>query len=116
MDNIDRLASPGNVPNEQDLLRSRVRTTGITETVFGFPSPKLRVFDVGGARSERKKWPYVSNGVHRIVFCAPLSGYDECLIEDATAVRDILTSNSFSPFLTPRYQIIESDARLIALV
>ena len=90
MDNIDRLASSGNVPNEQDLLRSRVRTTGITETVFGLPSLKLRVFDVGGARSERKKWKHVFEDVHCLVFCAPLSGYDECLIEDKTAVRDIL--------------------------
>lgn len=90
MDNIDRLASPGYVPNDQDFLRSRVRTTGITETLFGLPSLKLRVLDVGGVCSERKKWPYVFEGVHCLVFCAPLSGYDECLIEDKTAVRDIL--------------------------
>ena len=95
MDNIDSLASPGNAPNDQDLLRSRVRTTGIMETVFGLPSLKLRVFDVGGARSERKKWIHVFNGVHCIVFCAPLCGYDECLTEDTTTVRGILTSNSF---------------------
>jgi len=31
---IDRIASPGYSPTDQDVLRSRVKTTGITETKF----------------------------------------------------------------------------------
>ena len=33
-DNIDRLLTKDYVPNEQDVLRSRVQTTGIIETSF----------------------------------------------------------------------------------
>ena len=31
---MDRILSPRYVPNEQDVLRSRVQTTGIIETAF----------------------------------------------------------------------------------
>ncbi|CRK21584.1 hypothetical protein BN1723_002724 [Verticillium longisporum] len=33
-DNIARIAAPDYMPNDQDVLRSRVKTTGITETTF----------------------------------------------------------------------------------
>ncbi len=31
---IDRMSAPDYLPNDQDILRSRVKTTGITETTF----------------------------------------------------------------------------------
>ena len=34
LDSLDRLVSPDYVPCEQDVLRSRVKTTGIVETQF----------------------------------------------------------------------------------
>lgn len=37
-DNIDRIAAPNYVPTDQDILRSRVKTTGITETTFKIDS------------------------------------------------------------------------------
>ena len=45
------------------------------------------MFDVGGQRSERKKWVHCFDGVHCLMFVAALSGYDQCLVEDKTAVR-----------------------------
>lgn len=44
------------------------------------------MFDVGGQRSERKKWVHCFEGVHCLMFVAALSGYDQCLVEDKTAV------------------------------
>jgi hypothetical protein len=44
------------LPSEQDVLRSRVRTTGIVETEFEIDGNLFRMFDVGGQRNERKKW------------------------------------------------------------
>ena len=55
-DNIARIAAPDYMPNDQDVLRSRVKTTGITETTFIIQDLTYRMFDVGGQRSERKKW------------------------------------------------------------
>lgn len=46
------------------------------------------MFDVGGQRSERKKWVHCFEGVHCLMFVAALSGYDQCLVEDKTAVSN----------------------------
>jgi hypothetical protein len=56
IDNIDRIGSSYYVPTVQDILRCRVVTTGISETVFTVESVPFRLVDVGGQRSERKKW------------------------------------------------------------
>ncbi|KFV98974.1 Guanine nucleotide-binding protein G(t) subunit alpha-1, partial [Fulmarus glacialis] len=39
-----------------------------------------RMFDVGGQRSERKKWIHCFEGVTAIIFCVALSAYDLVLI------------------------------------
>lgn len=44
------------MPSDQDILRSRVKSTGITETTFAIGDLTYRMLDVGGQRSERKKW------------------------------------------------------------
>lgn len=53
---LDRLFAPAYVPSDQDVLRCRQKTTGITETTFSSRDLQYRIFDVGGQRSERKKW------------------------------------------------------------
>ncbi|KAL8742817.1 MAG: hypothetical protein Q9190_004757 [Brigantiaea leucoxantha] len=83
--NIDRLFAKEYLPNDQDVLRSRLRTTGITETLFELGQLNYHMFDVGGQRSERKKWVHCFEGVHCLMFVAALSGYDQCLVEDKTA-------------------------------
>lgn len=45
------------------------------------------MFDVGGQRSERKKWIHCFEGVTAIIFCASMSDYDLVLAEDEEMVR-----------------------------
>jgi hypothetical protein len=85
-DSIDRIGDPEFVPDDQDVLRSRVKTTGITETVFVIGELRYRMFDVGGQRSERKKWIHCFENVTAIVFLVALSEYDQHLYEDDTVV------------------------------
>ncbi|MCJ1390590.1 hypothetical protein MMC18_003450 [Xylographa bjoerkii] len=82
---IDRLFQKDYTPTDQDILRSRLRTTGITETLFELGQLNYHMFDVGGQRSERKKWVHCFEGVHCLLFVASLSGYDQCLVEDKTS-------------------------------
>lgn len=46
----------------------------------------FRMMDVGGQRSERKKWIHCFEGVQCLLFMVALSGYDQCLVEDQNAV------------------------------
>ncbi|KAL6363610.1 hypothetical protein LRP88_03032 [Fusarium phalaenopsidis] len=82
VEDVDRLWAEDYVPDDQDLLRSRLRTTGITETIFDLGQLTYRMFDVGGQRSERKKWIHCFENVNCLLFLVAISGYDQCLVED----------------------------------
>ncbi|KAI7856151.1 G-alpha protein [Circinella umbellata] len=67
---MGRIGDPNYIPSDQDVLRSRVKTTGITETTFMINQMTCRMFDVGGQRSE-----------------LAISEYDQVLIEDGSVNR-----------------------------
>ncbi|OLL24922.1 Guanine nucleotide-binding protein alpha-2 subunit [Neolecta irregularis DAH-3] len=81
-DSIDRVFQPNYIPSDQDILRCRMKTTGITETLFHLGDLNYRMFDVGGQRSERKKWIHCFESVTALMFLVAISGYDQCLVED----------------------------------
>lgn len=87
MTEIDRIAADGYVPHEQDILRARATTTGVYETEFDVSGAHFRMVDVGGQRTERKKWIHCFEGVTAILFCVGLSEYDQRLLEDDTTSR-----------------------------
>ncbi|KAJ7734186.1 guanine nucleotide binding protein, alpha subunit [Mycena maculata] len=84
---IDRMAAADYLPTDQDILRSRVKTTGITETTFKVGELTYKLFDVGGQRSERKKWIHCFENVTALVFLVSLSEYDQMLYEDESVNR-----------------------------
>ncbi|KAJ3369818.1 guanine nucleotide-binding protein subunit alpha [Allomyces arbusculus] len=84
---MPRLAAPEYKPTDQDILRSRVKTTGIVETTFRIGDLTYRMFDVGGQRSERKKWIHCFENVTAIVFLVAISEYDQVLVEDEQVNR-----------------------------
>ena len=74
------------------MLRAQINTLsfqllGITETTFVIGDLTYRMFDVGGQRSERKKWIHCFENVTAIIFLVAISEYDQVLIEDETVVR-----------------------------
>jgi hypothetical protein len=81
LDSIDRITTPGYLPTEQDVLRVRVPTTGIIEYPFDLENIIFRMVDVGGQRSERRKWIHCFENVTSIMFLAALSEYDQVLVE-----------------------------------
>jgi hypothetical protein len=48
--------------------------------------------DVGGQRSQRRKWLYVFEGITSIMFIAAVSEYNQVLAEDETKVRTMFCS------------------------
>jgi GTPase SAR1 family protein len=86
---------PDFVPNDQDILRARAMTTGITEIDFTVEETKFRVIDVGGQRSERRKWIHCFNEVTAVLFCVALSEYDQKIREDNETNRFLEALNLF---------------------
>lgn len=87
LDEIDRVFSDSYQPTTQDILRSRVATTGVIETEFSLDSMQFKMYDVGGQRGERKKWIHCFDSVTAIMFIGSLSEYDQVLAEDRTKNR-----------------------------
>ncbi|KAJ3610364.1 hypothetical protein NHX12_022456 [Muraenolepis orangiensis] len=70
-----------------DILRVRVPTTGIIEYPFDLKVVLFRLVDVGGQRSERKKWIHCFESVTVIIFLVALSEYDQVLYENENENR-----------------------------
>ncbi|GBG26347.1 Guanine nucleotide-binding protein subunit alpha [Hondaea fermentalgiana] len=78
---------PGWVPSVSDVMKARVRTSGIVEERYTIDGVNFRMYDVGGQRNERKKWIHCFDGVTAIIFVGAISEYDQVLYEDKTQNR-----------------------------
>jgi guanine nucleotide-binding protein G(i) subunit alpha len=102
-DQVEQVAHPQYVPSEQDVLRSRVRTTGIVENEFKIEGNLFKMFDVGGQRNERKKWIHCFSEVTAVLFVAALSEYDMVLFEDENTNRMDEALNLFDEICNSRW-------------
>jgi len=84
---VERVAHKEFVPTNDDILRARVRTTGIVENHFEMERIQFRIFDVGGQRNERKKWIHCFEGVTAVLFVCAISEYDQTCFEDESTNR-----------------------------
>ena len=100
---MDTILSPSYSPDEQDVLRSRVKTTGVIETSFRDGKVTYRLFDVGGQRSERRKWIHCFDDVKAVLFVAALSGYDMTLYEDDSTNRMEESLNLFQAICNNKF-------------
>lgn len=102
-DDIDRIGAEDYCPTEQDILLSRVRTTGIITEEYDIDGTIFEMYDVGGQRNERKKWIHCFENVTAVIFVAALSEYNQKLLEDAACNRmiealDLFQEIASSPF------------------
>ncbi|KAI9493788.1 putative guanine nucleotide-binding protein alpha-2 subunit [Zychaea mexicana] len=87
---LDTLWKPTYVPSEQDIVRCRVKTIGIVETTVYMGALTYQIVDVGGQRSERRKWIHCFEDITAIIFVVAMSGYDKCMIEDWNSMIDAM--------------------------
>ncbi|KAF7725293.1 Guanine nucleotide-binding protein alpha-2 subunit [Apophysomyces ossiformis] len=100
---IQRIGKSNYIPDVQDVLRARSKTTGITETRFTMGKTVIHMFDVGGQRSERKKWIHCFEAVTSIIFCVALSEYDQVLLEESRQNRMIESLVLFESVINSRW-------------
>merc|ERR1712113_748190 len=65
-----------------DVLRTRIRTTGMIETRYEINDVFFNIYDVGGQRNERRKWIHSFENVTCVIFVAALNHYNCVLFED----------------------------------
>eukprot|EP00095_Tigriopus_kingsejongensis_P011888 snap_masked-scaffold410_size180147-processed-gene-0.21 protein:Tk11888 transcript:snap_masked-scaffold410_size180147-processed-gene-0.21-mRNA-1 annotation:"hypothetical protein TRIADDRAFT_64258" len=88
MENLKRIQEDAYLPSEEDILRARAPTTGISEYCFKLKKNfKIRIVDVGGQRSERRKWIHVFDNVTSVMFIMSLAEFDQTLLEAPDANR-----------------------------
>ncbi|CAF0728877.1 unnamed protein product [Didymodactylos carnosus] len=103
LNDLERLSQSDYKPTQQDVLRTRVKTTGIVETSFELKKHRFRIVDVGGQRNERKKWIHCFEGVTAVIFCVALSEYDLTLAEDGTVNRMVESLQLFKSIVNNRW-------------
>ncbi|KAM3579267.1 Guanine nucleotide-binding protein alpha-2 subunit [Umbelopsis sp. WA50703] len=105
---IRRLTMPGYIPTVADVLRARLKSTGILETRFNMGKLNIHMFDVGGQRSERKKWIHCFESVTSIIFCVALSEYDQVLLEESKQNRMLESLILFESVINSRWFVRSS--------
>ncbi|KAF1750107.1 hypothetical protein GCK72_016653 [Caenorhabditis remanei] len=86
-ESLKRINEKDYIPSETDILHIRVPTMGVIEVKFNMKGKVFRVFDVGGQRSQRKKWIHCFDDAKALIYVASLSEYDQVLLEDNTTNR-----------------------------
>ncbi|CAI5442672.1 unnamed protein product [Caenorhabditis angaria] len=82
LDDIERISGIDYKVTEMDVIKARVPTTGITEILFPFRQVQLRMVDVGGQRSEQRKWIHCFDNVNGVLFITAISGYNMFVPDD----------------------------------
>ncbi|KAG8893697.1 hypothetical protein FRB99_001807, partial [Tulasnella sp. 403] len=92
LNDIARLTSRTYTPSNQDVLGARLKTIGVVEHIFSLESggekgADWRIFDVGGHRDQRQTWAPFFDDCNAIIFLAPISAFDQVLVEDRRVNR-----------------------------
>ncbi len=77
LNEVTRIADNAFTPNDDDMIMARIRTTGIVVSEVIEKPYKFEIVDVGGQRSERRKWIHCFDDVKAIIYLASLSGYNQ---------------------------------------
>lgn len=87
LNEINRIASPSFRPTQQDILLARVKTTQVVMERYRIDGVEFEMYDVGGQRSERRKWIDCFDSVDAVIFVAALSEFDQSLAESRRTNR-----------------------------
>jgi signal recognition particle receptor subunit beta len=69
---ITQIVSPTFKPNNQDILNARLKTKMMSTETYLIDGVYFELYDIGGQRSERRKWSDCFEAVDAVVFVAAL--------------------------------------------
>jgi GTPase SAR1 family protein len=87
LDSLERLASPTFKPTRDDILHARIKTTQVIVEKYEIENTMFELYDVGGQRSERRKWLDCFDDMDAVIFVAAISEYDQTLAESKKTNR-----------------------------
>ncbi|KAI0360447.1 G-alpha-domain-containing protein [Trametes cingulata] len=96
LNDLERVTSLSYFPSDDDVLRARLKTVGVSEYSFHMEAgpetgTEWRIIDVGGSRSQVRTTSSPSTWVpffdDAIIFLAPISAFDQTLVEDRSINR-----------------------------
>ncbi|XP_058232287.1 guanine nucleotide-binding protein subunit alpha-13b [Hemibagrus wyckioides] len=102
LDNLEKLGMPDYLPSQQDILLARRPTKGIHEYDFEIKNVPFKMVDVGGQRSERRRWFECFDSVTSILFLVSSSEFDQVLMEDRQTNRLTESLNIFGTIVNNR--------------
>ncbi|KAI0634833.1 G-alpha-domain-containing protein [Trametes polyzona] len=103
LNDLERVTSLSYMPSDDDVLRARLKTVGVSEYSFHMEAgpetgTEWRIIDVGGSRSQVRTPLYILTSYltlatwvpffdDAIIFLAPISAFDQTLVEDRSINR-----------------------------
>lgn len=102
---INRISAATFKPTTQDILLARMRTTQVVMERYRIDGIEFEMYDVGGQRSERRKWIDCFDNVDAVIFVAALSEFDQALaeakrtnrmVEALTTFRSVCNNRAFA--------------------
>eukprot|EP01127_Copromyxa_protea_P004448 TRINITY_DN1430_c0_g1_i1.p1 TRINITY_DN1430_c0_g1~~TRINITY_DN1430_c0_g1_i1.p1 ORF type:complete len:363 (-),score=79.96 TRINITY_DN1430_c0_g1_i1:137-1225(-) len=91
VNNVKSYAKPDYQYTNEDLMRNRVKTTGILESTFLCNGIEFTICDVAGQRTERRKWIHCFSNVSAIIYVTSVNEYDTAM-EEATNQNSLADS------------------------
>jgi len=87
LENVERFAQETFNPTTTDIIYCREPTTGVHETTIEAEGLSIKFIDVGGQKSERRKWLSMFNGATMVIYVCALDAYTRVLEEDGKTNR-----------------------------
>jgi len=86
-DHAVRFSTGDFLPTVEDIMRAKQKTTGINQIEVEHKGSSIILVDVGGQRSERRKWFHLFDTVNTAIFLVALDEYDMVCEEDGQTNR-----------------------------
>eukprot|EP00457_Paulinella_chromatophora_P003719 gb/GEZN01003727.1/.p1 GENE.gb/GEZN01003727.1/~~gb/GEZN01003727.1/.p1 ORF type:complete len:386 (-),score=50.52 gb/GEZN01003727.1/:932-2089(-) len=103
LDKLGKITHCAYLPDTNDIMHARMRTLGIQQSEFMIKGFRFNLVDVGGQRSERRKWMHCFADVTCVLYVVAISAFNQVLFEDARVNRIDESVHLFSTLVNSRW-------------